>query len=106
MSQFCFGFEKSEENEKACFAATKLPLIPRVNEPFSYWSSTSTMLSILELAKTKSPPLLHFLAEILNTGSFSDPVYPFTLTIEWFILVRSEVDQPFCRFGLNRSRAI
>ena len=26
--------------------------------------------------------LLQFLAGILNTGSFPDPVYPFTLTIE------------------------
>ena len=103
---FVLALRKIMKKEKACFAAKKLPLIPRINEPFSYWSSTSTMLSILVLAKTKNPPLLHFLAEILNTGSFSDPVYPFTLTIEWFISVRSEVDQPFCRFGLNRSRAI
>ena len=82
MSQFCFGFEKSEEKEKACFAAKMLPLIPRVNEAFSHWSSATTTLSIMELAKTKSPRLLQFLAGILNTGSFPDPVYPFTLTIE------------------------
>ena len=79
---FVLALRKIMKKEKACFAAKKLPLIPRINEPFSYWSSTSTMLSILVLAKTKSPPLLQFLAEILNTGAFLDSVYPFTLTIE------------------------
>ena len=34
MSQFCFGFEKSEEKEKGCFAAKRLPLMPRLNEAF------------------------------------------------------------------------
>ena len=80
MSQFCFGFEKSEEKEKACFAAKTVPMILRVNEAFSHWSSASTTLSISELAKTKSPRLLQFLAGILNAGS--DPVCPFKLTIE------------------------
>ena len=27
VSQFCFGFEKSEEKERACFAAKHLPLL-------------------------------------------------------------------------------
>ena len=70
------------KKEKACFAAKKLPLIPRVNEAFSHWSSANITLSIVELIKTRSPRLLQFLAGILNSGSFPDPVYPFTLTIE------------------------
>ena len=82
MSQFRFGFEKSEKKEKACFVAKKFPSIPRVNDAFSHWSSATTTLSNGELAKTKSPRLLQFLAGILNTGSFPDPVYPFTRTIE------------------------